>query len=127
MEGHLFCAIIVFSGAFVLADATNSRSGSDEHTEKAHTTFERNGVTYTLPCEVPTAEEITRALHKEGEVVDLRNRKAECEILSIRVGEARHYDAVGLARLHSVEFKCTISSDGGKESVYMNRNRLILE
>jgi hypothetical protein len=127
MKAHLFCAVIVFSGAFVLADATRSQPGGDKHEKNAHTTIERDGVTYTLPFELPTAEEITRALHKEGDVVDLRNRNVQCELLSMRIHEARHYDIVGPARRHSVTFKCTISSDGGRESIYMDREHLILE
>lgn len=127
MRAHLFCAIVVFSGAFVLADASRSRSGGDEPAKNGHTTIERNGVTYTFPFELPTAEEIARVLHQQGTDVNLENRKVECELLSMRVHEARHYDFVGRARMHSASFRYTISADSGNESVYMDYDHLVRE
>jgi protein involved in polysaccharide export with SLBB domain len=72
----------------------------------------------------PTMEEVARALPKTW--ADARLKKITFAVVSHQLEEPRMYPLVGRARLARSHWKCTVFGDKGVESVYFDRDELIL-
>jgi polysaccharide export outer membrane protein len=72
----------------------------------------------------PTLEDVARALPKTWANAQLKS--VTFAVLSHRVEEPRMYPLVGRARLARTHWKCTVFGDKGVETVYFDRDFLIL-
>ncbi len=72
----------------------------------------------------PTLEDVARALPKTW--ANARLKKVTFAVLSHRVEKPRMYPLVGRARLATTHWKCTVFGDGRAETVYFDRDFLIL-
>jgi hypothetical protein len=77
-------------------------------------------VSYTFPFDLPSRDEILRALPAKDRP---KNARIQCELLVYQLNAPRFYPLVGPARLAQAHFKCTASADGKSDVGNIDRRR----
>jgi RNA polymerase sigma factor (sigma-70 family) len=101
-------------------DPARSKAEAPKQAEPANV----GKVEYTQPFSIPSAEEVLRALPK-GQPLP-RNPRIKCELVGFRLEAPKFFPIVGPAQLATVQFKCTVTNEQGKDVVvYIEKEDLI--